>query len=82
MARWDGSTGLPKGLVQIMRTWGGRGGPHHVRASPWEDKGLGDTARKVGVTPREQHMVMGTSSAGMFFLQDLLSSLRLQKKNK
>lgn len=38
MARWDGSTGLPKGLVQIMRTWGGGGGPHHVRASPWEDK--------------------------------------------
>lgn len=28
MARWDGATGLPKGLVQIMRTWGlGGGGP-------------------------------------------------------
>jgi len=76
-ARWDGSPGLPKDLVQRVRTWLGVFSPHRVRAG---GQGVGGWSQKSGCNPQGARRSDGNQPRGDVFPAGPAEQLEAAKK--
>lgn len=80
MARWDGSTGLPKGLVQIMRTWGGGVGSPPCESISLGGQVIGGYSQKSGCNPKGATHGDGNQLRGDVFPAGPAEQLEAAKK--